>query len=93
MPNHAPSWNVAPAQSAPVVRRHPETGERRLDGLTWGLIPSFTKDPKGGRKPISARAEAVAGTALFRKAFELRGCLVPMDAFYEYETTATGKQP
>ncbi len=25
LPNLAPSWNVAPTQSAPVVRRHPET--------------------------------------------------------------------
>ena len=35
--NLAPSWNVAPTQSAPVVRRHPETGERHLDMLRWGL--------------------------------------------------------
>jgi putative SOS response-associated peptidase YedK len=30
VPNAAPSWNVAPSQPAMVVRRHPETGERRL---------------------------------------------------------------
>ena len=29
--------------------RRPETGERRLDALVRGLIPSFTRDPKGGR--------------------------------------------
>ena len=29
-PNLAPNWNVAPTQAAPVIRRHPETGERRL---------------------------------------------------------------
>jgi putative SOS response-associated peptidase YedK len=29
LPNLAPSWNVAPTQSAPVVRRHPETGGKR----------------------------------------------------------------
>jgi len=38
------SWNVAPTQIAPVVRRHPETGERHLDLLQWGLLPYFTKD-------------------------------------------------
>ncbi len=27
LPNLAPSWNVAPTQSSPVVRRHPDTGE------------------------------------------------------------------
>ena len=93
VPNHAPSWNVAPTQNALVVRRHPDTGERRLDALSWGLIPSFTKDPKGGRKPINARAETVATSGMFRGAFAGRRCLVPMDAFYEWETAATGKQP
>ena len=28
VPNLAPSWNVAPTQSAMVIRHHPETGER-----------------------------------------------------------------
>ena len=92
-PNHAPKWNVAPTQAALVVRRHPDTGERRLDTLKWGLIPFFTTDPNGGRKPINARAETVASSAMFRRAFEARRCLVPMDAFYEWEATATGKQP
>lgn len=91
--NLPPSWNVAPTQSALVVRRHPETGERRLDALSWGLIPSFEKDPKGGRKPINARAETIASSGMFRGAFRARRCLVPMDAFYEWAVTPTGKQP
>ena len=93
VPNHAPSWNVAPTQNALVIRRHPETGERRLDALSWGLIPSFTEDPKGGRKPINARAETIATSGMFRGAFAACRCLVPLDAFYEWETTPTGKQP
>lgn len=91
--NQPPSWNVAPTQTAPVVRRHPQTGERRLDPLVWGLIPSFEKDPKGGRRPINARSETIARSGLFRDAFRARRCLVPMDAFYEWDATPTGKQP
>ena len=91
-PNHAPSWNVASTQSAMVVRRHPD-GDRRLGVLSWGLIPSFITDPKGGRKPINARADTVATSDMFRSAFARRRCLVPADAFYEWETTSTGKQP
>ena len=59
-PNHPPSWNVAPTRTAPVVRRHPETGERRLDLLRWSLLPGWVKDPKGTRQPINARAETVS---------------------------------
>ena len=34
LPNVKPNWNVAPTSRRPVIRRHPETGERRLDLLT-----------------------------------------------------------
>ena len=35
IPNLGPSWNLAPSQDALAVRRHPETGGRRLDALKW----------------------------------------------------------
>ena len=81
--NLAPNWNTAPTQQAMVVRRHPETGERSLDALTWGLMPSWTKDPKA-QKPINARAETVARLPTFRQAFAKRRGIVPITAFYEW---------
>ena len=47
LPNTPPSWNVAPTQ----------TGQRRLDALRWGLVPSFTKDLKAARRPINVRSD------------------------------------
>ena len=92
--NAAPSWNVAPSQPAMVVRRHPETGERRLDLLAWGLVPHWTKDLAKARKPINARAETVATSPMFREAFQRRRCIVPADAFYEWQAQESGpKQP
>ena len=63
IPNTPPSWNVAPTQAALVVRRHPETRERRLDALRWGLVPHFTKDLKACKRPINARSEGIANWA------------------------------
>lgn len=83
-PNLGPSWNTAPSQEALVVRRHPQTGERHLDALKWGLLPYWTKDPATARRPINARAETVASTGMFRDAFARRRCLVPCFAFYEW---------
>ena len=94
IPNAAPSWNVAPSQEAMVVRLHLQTGERRLDLLRWGLVPHWSMDPKNERKPINARAETVATTRMFRDAFACRRCLVPADAFYEWQKLpGGGKQP
>ena len=91
VPNDQPNYNVAPTQSVPVVRRHPETGERRLDLLRWGLIPHWSKDK--GRQPINARAETVASSGMFRGALASRRCVVPMRAFYEWDQATRPKQP
>lgn len=91
--NVAPSWNLAPTQEAMVVRRHPETGERHLDLLKWGLLPHWTKEPTKAQRPINCRAETIATSGMFRGAFAQRRCIVPADAFYEWKQTPTGKQP
>lgn len=41
LPNLGPSWNIAPIQSALVVRAHPEAGTRSLDPSRWGLVPRW----------------------------------------------------
>ena len=93
LPNWAGTWNMAPTKSAPVIRRHPESGERHLGLLRWGLVPHWIKDLKEARQPINARGETIAATPMFRDAFARRRCLVPADAFYEWETTPDGKKP
>jgi putative SOS response-associated peptidase YedK len=59
LPNLEAIWNMAPTRDAPVVRVSRE-GERHLDALKWGLIPSFRKDLKKARKPINAMSETIA---------------------------------
>jgi putative SOS response-associated peptidase YedK len=93
LPNAAPNWNLAPTQSAVAVRRNPESSERVLSLLTWGLLPSFTKDPAKATRPINARAETVASSFLFRGAFARRRCLIPADAYYEWQTIDGKKHP
>jgi putative SOS response-associated peptidase YedK len=93
LPNAAPCWNIAPTLSAMVVRRHPESGARHLDLLSWGLVPHWSKTPGQGQRPINARAETVESAGMFRSAFAQRRCLVPADAFYEWRNGPGGKQP
>ena len=93
IPDTPPSWNVAPTQAALVVRRHPATGERRLDALRWGLVPHVTKDLSSCKRPINARAETMASAGMFRSALRARRCLVPADAFYEWQSAPDGRRP
>jgi putative SOS response-associated peptidase YedK len=93
LPNLAPSWNVAPTQSALVVRRHPGTAERHLDLLRWGLLPYWTKEPTKMQQPINARSETAAKSGMFRGPLAQRRCIVHADAFYEWKVVEGGKQP
>jgi putative SOS response-associated peptidase YedK len=65
-PNFAPHYNAAPGQELPVIRLHPDSGERVLGTLRWGLIPHFSKAPKIAWKCINARGETVKTTPAFR---------------------------
>src|SRR5687768_11427392 len=52
----APRYNVAPTQTVVTVTA---TGERRLERMRWGLVPSWAKNPKIGSRLINARAETL----------------------------------
>jgi putative SOS response-associated peptidase YedK len=43
------------------------------------------EDPKGGRKPILAKAETVASLPTFRGAYERRRAILPVDGFFEWK--------
>jgi putative SOS response-associated peptidase YedK len=91
--NYPRRWNGAPSQEFLVIRQNHHTGERSLDLLRWGLIPHWCKDPKGGRKPINAKAETITRLPTFREAYRKRRCILPVDGFYEWQATKGGKQP
>lgn len=88
--NLAPRYNLAPTQSAPVVRRGAEGG-RDLDMLSWGLVPHWAQDPSIASKLINARGESVAEKPAFRDAFARRRCLVPATGFFEWRPPPQGK--
>jgi putative SOS response-associated peptidase YedK len=97
-----PRYNVAPSQPiyAVVARRHPrdavevegsENGPTRLLGtFQWGLVPSWAKERSVGHKMINARAEGIATKPAFRQALVRRRCVIPADAFYEWQVHPDG---
>jgi putative SOS response-associated peptidase YedK len=88
-------YNAAPSQELLVIRQNHKTGERSLDLLKWGLIPHSCSEPRGGRRPINAKAESISRLMMFRDAYALRRCIVPVDGFFEWRAIrgAGRKQP
>jgi putative SOS response-associated peptidase YedK len=85
-----PSYNIAPTQKVAVVVRD---NVKQLISVQWGLIPSWSDDPKIGNKLINARAETITEKASFKNAFKKRRCLIVADGFYEWQKTGQRKTP
>ena len=82
----------SPYVAAPTRRNGPH---RALGTFRWGLVPSWAKDPSVGSRMINARAEGIATKPAFRTALARRRCVIPADAFYEWQRRAepTGAPP
>lgn len=85
-----PRYNIAPGQQAAVVLLD---NKRKVEGLQWGLIPFWAKDPKIGYKLINARAETLASKPSFRNPLKKKRCLVVADGFYEWRKEGSRKTP
>ena len=84
------SYNIAPTQNVLAIRFNPETKQRTLDALRWGLIPNWAKDPKIANRTINARVETVDTAPSYRQAFKKRRCLLPVDTFFEWKKVVGG---
>jgi len=84
--NVAPTKEVYAVLSRPPSKEKERPAQRQLRVLTWGLVPSWAKDPAIGNRLINARVETAAEKPAFRKAFASRRCLLPADGFYEWYT-------
>jgi putative SOS response-associated peptidase YedK len=85
-------YNVAPTLDVYSIIE--TKGTRRLGTLRWGFVPIFAKERKG-RAPINARIETIDSNNMFRDAFRRHRCLLPADAFWEWQDRGEGrkKQP
>ena len=77
-------YNIAPSQ--PVLTIATSNGQRLMDVMRWGLVPSWAKDISIGNRMINARAESIEEKPSFRAAFKRRRCIIPASGFYEWHT-------
>src|SRR3546814_1177800 len=83
----APSYNIAPTDTAAIVLDSAKTDPptRRLEPARWGLVPSWAKDPKIGARAFNARSEELEDKSMFRGALHKRRAIIPATGYYEWK--------
>ena len=76
------NFNVAPTTGIPVLLHR--DGSIELEIMQWGLVPSWSQDPRVGAKMINARAETLTEKVSFKNLVRSNRCIIPMSGFYEW---------
>ena len=86
-------YNVPPTETIRVVVQRED--ERRLIAATWGFRPFWADDEakRAAQTWINARAETAWDSPAFGRSLRSRRCVVPADAFYEWDRTTKPRQP
>ncbi len=85
-------YNVPPTETIRMVVSR--DNERRLVAARWGFRPFWADEERSGtRSWINARSESAWDSPVFGRALRGRRCIVPADAFYEWDRTTSPRQP
>jgi putative SOS response-associated peptidase YedK len=93
VPELTPRYNIAPTQPVCAILIDRVKEKRIAKMLSWGLIPSWSKDPTNGPRLINARSETVDEKPAFRGAFKNKRCLLPADGYFEWRQIEGKREP
>jgi putative SOS response-associated peptidase YedK len=84
-------YNIAVRKPAAVVLER--DGVLVVEDFDWGLVPSWSKLPETKYTTVTARLERAPKSRLFRRPWENRRCVVPMNGYYKWDRAAHPPQP
>jgi putative SOS response-associated peptidase YedK len=85
-------YNVPPTETIRMVVQR--DGERRLAAARWGFQPFWAASAGAPtRSWINARAETAFGSPAFGPALRATRCVIPADAFFEWDRAVSPRQP
>ena len=84
-------YNLSKGSFAGVVLV--QAGRWLVGSMSWGLVPSWEKQPSTRYSTQTARLERAPRSRLFRRAWSERRCVVPMNGYYKWDRDATPRQP
>ncbi len=64
-----------------------------VEDFDWGLVPSWSALPETKYTTMTARLERAARSRIFRRPWEKRRCVVPMNGYYKWDRSADPPRP
>ena len=64
-----------------------------VEDFAWGLVPSWSPLPETKYTTMTARLDRAARSRIFRRPWEQRRCVVPMNGYYKWDRTASRPRP
>lgn len=80
-----PEEDIAPGSIQPVVLTN-DAGQREIAQMRWGF-------KLHDRHLFAARSEGIDHARFWKDSFQLRRCIVPADAIFEWQNVPRGKKP
>jgi putative SOS response-associated peptidase YedK len=78
-----PNHNVAPTSKIYVLIQ--DDARKVVNTMTWGLVPSWSKDKTRSASMINARSETLTEKPSFRNLLTKYRCVIPIQGFYEWQ--------
>ncbi len=83
-----PRYNIAPTAAVLAI---PNTLERNVLALRWGLVPRFRERTPARRSTFNARIETLATSPLYGPVLPTQRCIVLADGYYEWPQRPDGR--
>lgn len=84
-------YNIAVRKPAAVII---DRGEGLVvEDFDWGLIPSWSKLPETKYTTVTARLERAPRSRIFKRPWEKRRCVVPLNGYYKWDRAVSPPLP
>lgn len=83
--NLPPRFNVAPGQETGVIVKKTDSQYNQAEKMRWGMLPSWTKDPRLANMMINARVETLDKKPSYDKPLKFQRCIIPVNFYFEWQ--------
>jgi putative SOS response-associated peptidase YedK len=88
-------YNISGRTPAAVLWRDDEADgdDVEVGEFTWGLVPTWSKTPETRYTTVTARLQRAPRSRIFRRPWERRHCVVPMNGYYKWDRSVKPAVP